>query len=160
MRKNFSKLLLKLNGNSIDQGPPTPDCYFGFYVEINPVDSNLKFIDEDSKTDFIDWAIELEIMPLFKKFINQNQSSIKKKEKEDGWDSINKLNEEEVRKIEREIALQKKKKIKKVEKYKKKSFDRTESRSQFYKDYMLLINFWKGYKKNKDLLQKKLKKIK
>ena len=39
--KEFSKLLLKLNGNSIDQGPPTPDCYFGFYVEINPVDSNL-----------------------------------------------------------------------------------------------------------------------
>ena len=42
--------------------------------------------------------------------IHQSESIVdQEKRKEDGWDSINKLNEEEVRKIEREIALQKKK---------------------------------------------------
>ena len=157
--KEFSNLLLKLNGESIDKGPPTPDCYFGFFVEINPVDSTLKFIDEDSKTDFIDWAIELGIMPPLKE-IHQSESiqDQENRKKEDGWESIKKLDNEEVRKIEREIALQKQEEDQKSrEIQKKKSFDRTESRSQFYKDYMLLISFWKGYKKNNDLLQKETK---
>ena len=45
--KEFSLVLKGLNGG---QRYPTPDCYFGFFVEANPAfQSSLRFRGEDEK---------------------------------------------------------------------------------------------------------------
>ena len=71
------------------------------------------------------------------------------------WEGMTRLDSTEVRDIEREILQQQEReRLASMEIQRQKSFDRSQSHSQFYKDYMLLENIWKGCQKNIDKLKK------
>ena len=71
----------------------------------------------------------------------------------DEWNSLQRLNSSEIREIERDILHQKEiDRLASIEIQRKKSFDRSQSHSQFYKDYQLLENIWKGCQKNQEKL--------
>ena len=133
-QKEFKLLLDELNGEG---RYPTPDCYFGFFMEVNPcVNTSMKFIGEDEKADFIDIAIEKGLMPSLDE-IHQSETfeqEILRKEQEE-WDSIDILDHKQTAELEAEIEHER---LKNIEKQKQKKIHRTESRSVFFKEYILL----------------------
>ena len=141
----FKEILSDFNGQE-----NYPDSYLGFYVEINPLNGSLKFKDEDSKADFIEYAISRGIIPPLKEVCEGEASNDRQERLENSeWESLRRLNSTEIREIERDILQQKQQdRLTSIEIQRQKSFDRSQSHSQFYKDFTLLENIWKGYKKN------------
>lgn len=142
--KEFELVLKGLNGG---QRYPTPDCYFGFFVEMNPAfQSSLRFRGEDEKGDFIDIAIEKGIMPSLEE-IYQAETIEEQRERQTDqeWNTITKIDDKEAAEIDAEIEHQR---IKSIETQRQKQFERTESRSEFFREYILLHNIWKGCSKN------------
>lgn len=142
--KEFALVMKGLNGG---QHYPTPDCYFGFFVEMNPAfQSSLRFRGENEKADFIDIAVEKGIMPSLEE-IHQAETIEEQTERQtnEEWNTIAKIDDKEAAEIEAEIEHQR---IKSIETQKQKQFQRTESRSAFFREYILLHNIWKGCSKN------------
>lgn len=154
--KEFQLLLNNLNGHQ----NPEPYDYLGFYVELNPINGSLKFRDEDTKNIFIDWAVELEIIPPLKE-IHQGESISEQQHRqdEDVFNSLPQLSEQESLELDK---LQQLDKQNSIQIQKERKFQRTQSYSQFYKDYMVISNIWTGCSKNLDLVlteENHLKKI-
>ena len=149
--QEFGAILPEFNGQD-----DYPDSYLGFYVEVNPINGALKFTDEDTKADFIEYAIEEGLIPPLKE-VHQGEGSDDRKERmeREEWEGMTRLDSTEVRDIEREILQQQEReRLASMEIQRQKSFDRSQSHSQFYKDYMLLENIWKGCQKNIDKINK------
>ena len=148
--KEFSLVLKGLNGG---QRYPTPDCYLGFFVEANPAfQSSLRFRGEDEKADFIDIAVEKGIMPSLDEIYQaETVEEQRERETDQQWNTIAKIDDKEAAEIEAEIEHQR---IKSIETQKQKQFERTESRSEFFREYILLHNIWKGCSKNMNLMLK------
>ena len=148
-QKEFGLLLEELNG---EDEYPTPDCYFGFFMESNPcMTSSLKFIGEDEKADFIDMAVEKGLMHSMGEIYQSEtfESEFLRKE-EEAWNAIDKLGETEIAEIEAELE---KLRLKNIEKQKQNKIKRTESRSDFFKEYIKLYNIWCGCQKNFNLMK-------
>lgn len=144
--KEFQLLLNNLNGHQ----EPEPWDYLGFYVELNPINGCLKFRDEETKSIFIDWAVELEIIPPLRE-IHQGESISDQQQRQDEgiFNNLPQLSKQEsleldkLQQLDRQNSIQIQKEIK---------FQRTQSYSQFYKDYLLLLNIWTGCSRNLDLV--------
>ena len=131
--KDFSTLLSNLNGNTEH---PEPYDYLGFYVEVNPLNGCLKFRDEETKSIFIEWAVELGIMPSLTE-IKQGETVSEEQLRQE----LTELSYQDRLDQENSINIQKKKKMQKEK-----------SVSKFYKDYLLLSNIWSGYSKNYEFI--------
>ena len=144
--EEFRTLLTNLNGHP----EPEPYDYLGFYVEINPLNGCLKFRDEDTKSIFIDWAVELEIIPPLQE-IHQGESNSEQhlRHQQDGFNNLPQISEQELAELTNLQRLEQEKSIS-IQQHKK--FQRTESYSQFYKDYLLLSNIWSGCSKNYEFI--------
>lgn len=154
--KEFQLLLNNLNGHQ----NPEPYDYLGFYVELNPINGSLKFRDEDTKSIFIDWAVELEIIPPLEE-IHQGESISEQqlRQDDDAFNSLPQLSEQESFELDK---LQQLDKQNSIQIQKERKFQRTQSYSQFFKDYLVISNVWTGCSKNLDLVlteENHLKKI-
>jgi len=154
--EEFKLLLNRLNGHQ----NPEPYDYLGFYVELNPINGSLKFRDEDTKSIFIDWAVDLEIIPpLVEIHQGESISEQQQRQNEDIFNSLPQLSEQESLELDK---LQELDKQNSIQIQKERKFQRTQSYSQFYKDYLLLSNIWTGCSKNLHLItteENHLKKI-
>ena len=68
----------------------------------------------------------------------------RKRQTDQEWNTIKKIDDKEAAEIEAEIEHQR---IKSIETQRQKQFERTESRSDFFCEYILLHNIWKGVQK-------------
>ena len=153
--KEFGQMLNKFNGEG---KYPTPDSFLGFYVEINPLDRTLKFIDEDCKADFLDLAIEMGLMPSLQEIHQgETQTEYLLRQEQEEWDKIEKLDSVQIREIEKEIALQEEKereaKQNSIVIQSQKKLEKSLSYSQFYKDFSKMENIWNGYQVKPNLIE-------
>ena len=144
--EEFKPLLINLNGHP----EPEPYDYLGFYVEINPLNGCLKFRDEDTKSIFIDWAVELDIIPPLQEiYQGESNSEQHRRQQLDGFNNLPQISEQELTEL---TNVQRREQEKSISIQQHKKFQRTESYSQFYKDYLLLSNIWNGCSKNYEFI--------
>lgn len=148
--EEFQLLLNRLNGHQ----NPEPYDYLGFYVEINPINGSLKFRDEDTKSIFIDWAVDLEIIPpLVEIHQGESISEQRQRQDDDAFNSLPQLSKQESLELDK---LQQSDRQNSIQIQKERKFQRTQSYSQFYKDYLLLSNIWTSCSKNLYLITDEL----
>ena len=142
----FELLLNKLNGHSV----PEEYDYLGFYVEINPLNGCLKFKNEDTKGIFIDWAIELKIVPpLIEIFQGESLFDQESRQQLNVFDNLPQISEDEQKELNVLLRLdnEKSKYIQQQKKSKK-----NQGYSQFYHDYLIILNIWTSCHRNRTLI--------
>lgn len=105
--EEFGKVLDLLNGETMTD-------YVDFFFQRDPVNkSNFKFVGENEKMDFYDWAVEEGCLPELKE-IQQGESQEDKEERERKENELKMR--EEAKKIQKEKDIKKKSKITEKEK--------------------------------------------
>ena len=115
------------------------DSYVNIFFEIHPLNNSiLRFQGEDEKQDFVDWAVELGIIPTIKEI-------------EQGEDQVD---VDLRKKEEQEKAQEKKSHRQNIQYQQQKNREKRRSESPFQQDYRLLCNIMKGCNCNRDKLIK------
>ena len=194
--EEFKQLLNNLNGDPEKE----PKNFFGFYVEVNPLNCcALVFKDQQTKSKFTDMAIKLKLIPALKE-IHQGETELEYQQRphqcvlpicseeefhnlpmiSDSEDSSDEGEEEEDNPIceasssysmsspasslsaslpNRSIlhlkrgVISEEEPLDSIQNQKKKKEIRDRTISQFYKDYLVLINIYEGcLKKKSDII--------